>query len=99
MSNKTGAFKTPDEIKDYSLDWSKDIGSDTIPNNASSTWSVSPSSAAISASSINNGTLTSVWITGGVVGQVYHVKNCIVTAAGRELTKVFRLLVVANNFL
>jgi hypothetical protein len=91
--------QTPDEVKDYSLDWSKDIGSDTIPNNASSTWFVSPSSASVTATSINNGTLATVWISGGVVGQVYQVKNCIVTAAGRELTKVFRLLVVANNYL
>jgi hypothetical protein len=91
--------KTPDEIKDYSLDWSKDIGSDTIPNNASSTWSISPATAAVSASSVNSGTLTTVWISGGVIGQVYQIKNLIVTSAGRDLTKVFRLLVVANNYL
>lgn len=92
--------KTPDETKDYSLDWSKDIAGDVISNSSDSTWTVSPSDASIAQSSLaSNGTLTTVWLSGGTAGQIYQVKNLIVTAAGRSLTKVFRLLVVANNYL
>ena len=92
--------KTPDEAKDYSLDWSKDIGTDVISSNTNSVWSVFPSGIAINSSSLaSNGTLVTVWLAGGVIGQVYQVKNQITTASGRNLTKVFRVLVVDNNFL
>lgn len=92
--------KTPDETKDYSLDWSKDIGTDIIPSSGNSTWSVSPSGVTMTQSSLaGNGLLTTVWLSGGNVGQVYDVKNTITTTAGRELTKTFRLLAVSSNFL
>jgi hypothetical protein len=92
--------KTPDEVKDYSLDWSKDLGTDTVANTSYSVWTVSPSDVNVTQSSIaTNGTVATVWLSGGTAGQVYHVKNTITTVAGRGLTKVFRLLVVNNNFL
>ena len=92
--------KTPEEIKDYSLDWSKDIGTDVIANSANSVWAVSPFGITITQSSLaSNGTLTSVWVSGGVIGQVYLVRNTITTSSGRTLNKVFRLLVESNNFL
>jgi hypothetical protein len=92
--------KTPDEIKDYSLDWSKDLGTDTIPNSSDSVWTISPTGVSVTQNSVaSNSTLTTVWLSGGIVGQVYEIKNAITTAAGRELTKVFRLLVVSSNFL
>jgi hypothetical protein len=91
--------KTPDEIKDYSLDWSKDIGTDIIASGGS-TWNISPASATLTQSSVaTSGTLTTVWISGGVLGQVYEVKNLIVTTGGRDLSKTFRLLVETNNYL
>lgn len=92
--------KTPDENKDYSLDWSKDIATDIIASSVNSVWSVSPQGVSITQSSLaSNGSLTTVWLAGGVTGQVYMVKNVITTTSGRILTKVFRLLVVADNFL
>jgi hypothetical protein len=88
--------KAPEETKDFSLDWSKDIGTDTI---ATSTWTVSPSSAGISASSIaSNATLTTIWIAGGIAGQIYIARNIVVTANGRSMEKTLRLLVSANNY-
>jgi len=92
--------KSPEETKDYSFDWSKDIGIDVIPNALDSVWSVAPASMTIEQSSLaTNGTLTTVWLMGGVTGEIYHVKNTITTTAGRVLSKVFRVLVVAENFL
>ncbi len=87
--------KTPDEIKDYTLDWTKDIGSDTI---VTSTWTVSPTGVAVTESSVA-GTLATAWLGGGAISQVYQIKNLIVTSGGRDLTKSFRLLVVGNNYL
>ena len=92
--------KTPDETKDYSLDWSKDIGTDIIAASANSVWAVSPVGVTISQSLLaSSGTLTTVWVSGGVAGQVYLVKNTITTTSGRTLTKLFRLLVENSNFL
>lgn len=92
--------KTADEVKDYSLDWSKDIATDVISSGANSVWSVFPSGVSVNSSSLaSNGTLVTVWLSGGIVGQVYQVKNQITTTSGRNLTKVFRLLVVDNNYL
>lgn len=92
--------KTPDEVKDYSLDWSKDIGSDIITSTANSTWSVSPAGVTVTQATLAaNGTLTTVWLSGGTAGQVYLVKNKITTTAGRSLSKTFRLLVMASDYL
>jgi hypothetical protein len=100
--------KTPDEIKDFSLDWYPDIGSDVVPLSAQSTWTIIPAGPLVTQSNIGIspsnsnallGSLTTVWISGGVIGQVYQVKNSIITTSGRNLTKVMRLLVEANNVL
>lgn len=92
--------KTSDEIKSFSIDWSKDLAGDTIASSGNSTWTVSPTGVTIAASSINgSGTLSTVVLSGGMVGQVYDVKNFIITSAGRDLTKVVRVLIVANNYL
>ncbi|MEI6730376.1 MAG: hypothetical protein WCL30_03870 [Pseudomonadota bacterium] len=92
--------KIPSEIKDYSLDWSKDIGNDVIVNNSNSVWTVSPADMTITQGTLaSNSTLTTVWLSGGSVGTVYYVRNTIITTSGRNLSKVFRVLVVDNNFL
>ena len=99
--------KTPDETKDFTIDWFQDIGSDVIPSSGNSTWSVTPAGITVSNTSIGTspstgataGTLTAMFVAGGVVGQVYYVSNKIITTAGRTLTKVFRLLVEDSNIL
>lgn len=93
--------KTPDEIKDFTIDWTKDLAgeSDTIPT-GNSAWAVSPSGPVVVQSSVATGGLqTTVRISGGGNGQVYLVRNLVITSAGRDLTKTFRLLVVGSNYL
>jgi hypothetical protein len=95
------AIKTPEETKDYSLDWSQDLQGDTINTSA---WSVSPADVTVPQSTIGTGTapgntLTTVWLTGGTIGRGYDVTNTINTVGGRELTKAFRLYLTGRNYL
>jgi hypothetical protein len=89
------ASKTPQETKDYSLDWSADLAADTI---ATSAWTISPGDPTVAQASATT-TLATVWISGGIVGNTYDVTNSIVTAGGRTLTKTFRLYVTGRNYL
>lgn len=84
---------TPDETKDYALDWSAVIGSDSI---LSSAWTISPSTARIPGSYFSS-QKTTVILTGGIVGHVYRVRNTIITASGNHYSKTVRLLVIANE--
>ena len=78
--------KDPDAKLDYVLDWSAWLPSgDTI---SSSTWviDIAPdSSLAIAGSPApsNTTTTTTVWLTGGTLGQRYTLRNRIVTTGGR----------------
>lgn len=70
--------KDPEAIKDYSLDWTDWLGTDTI---VTSTWTV-PDGMSKSASG-NTTQVTSVWLSGGVLGRSYTISNRITTAGGR----------------
>ena len=77
--------KTADEDKDYTLDWSKDLGTDTI---ASSTWAVE-SDRSRSSPAPPRAKLTPplLWdgISGGTPGQNYLLVNTITTVGEREM--------------
>ena len=75
--------KTAAEDKDYTLDWSKDLGTDTI---ATSAWSADPSDLTInSPAATKTSTTATVWVSGGTPGQNYLLTNTITTAGSREL--------------
>ncbi len=84
--------KTAAEDKDYTVDWSQDLGTDTI---ATSTWSVEPTGLSISAPAPSNTTTAAtVWTSGGSPGANYLVTNTITTTGGRELEQ--RLVISIN---
>jgi hypothetical protein len=87
------ATKSAGEVKDFSINWTPDLGTDTI---SSSTFAISLPGPSITQST-NTTTQTTVWISGGVPGTFYQVTNTIVTAGGRTLTKTFTLEVLATN--
>lgn len=70
--------KDPDAILDYYVDWGPWLGGDTL---VTSTWSTT-SSVVLSQDEIL-GTLTRIWVSGGVVGEAVELVNHIVTAEGR----------------
>lgn len=70
--------KAPAAHKDYSLDWSDWLGTDTVQ---SSTWEVPDGLSKTSTG--NTASVTSIWLSGGEVGKSYVVTNTITTAGGR----------------
>jgi hypothetical protein len=87
--------KTPAEIKDFTINWATDLGTDTISTSA---WAVSPAGPSI-ASNTNTSQAATVWISGGTLNAFYDVTNTITTAGGRTLSETFKLEVVAANYL
>jgi hypothetical protein len=81
--------KTPGDILDYTVDYSVWLGSDVID---SSDWEVPPA-LTITTDSFDN-TTTTVWLSGGQVGQEYKAKNTITTVGGRTKVTSFDLKMV-----
>ena len=87
----TTYVKDPDAILDYSVDWSAWLGTDTI---ATSTWTLTTGiSQPVGKPATNTTTTTTVWLSGGKVGETYVVRNEIVTAAGRTDDRSFTVQV------
>lgn len=80
--------KDPDARKDYAVDWSDELGDDTI---SSSEWTVP--SGLTSDLDTSDDTNAVVWLEGGTLGTEYEVVNSIVTAAGRELDQTIVIVV------
>jgi hypothetical protein len=80
--------KDPDEVLDYSLNWSPRLDSDTI---ATSTWVVP---AGITKNSdTNTTTTTTIWLSSGVASTTYDILNRITTAGGRTMDQTVKLKV------
>jgi hypothetical protein len=75
-------LKDPDAVLDYSINWEPWLADgDTI---ATSEWIVTgPDSTLEVDSSGKSTTVTTVWLSGGTLGQVYTVTNRVVTTEGR----------------
>jgi hypothetical protein len=83
--------KDPGATKDYDLDWSAWLGSDTI---ASSTWSALPAGSALVMSNPSFvSPITKVWLSGGTLGQTYVLENTITTAAGETEVRRVSILI------
>ncbi len=85
--------KYKDEVKDYTLDWTKELlrnGSDTI---STSSW-VEDSSGITIDSDSNTTKKTTVWLSGGSNGETYTVENTVVTAGGRTLKRFLNIKVI-----
>ena len=71
--------KYASEVKDYAIDWSRRLGTDTI---AASSWSI-PVEITQDSSTFTD-TVATVWLSGGTAGK-YLLTNEITTAGGRTL--------------
>ncbi len=81
--------KDPEERLDFFINWEDRIEADTIET---SVWTVDSGSVEIDEDDII-GDITSVWLTGGELGEICLIRNTITTAAGRirELTGKLRI--------
>lgn len=84
--------KRPDEVRDYSHDWSPFLGDDTITGTPTVIVDgVTKDSQAVV------GNIVKVWLSDGTDGTVAHVTQTIVTAAGRTETEFFSLRIGADE--
>lgn len=80
--------KDPDSTLDYQFDWGTEwLGTDTITD---SDFTVTPDTITIETTTNTTNTAT-VWLSGGVVGTVYSIKNRITTASGRVDERTIKL--------
>jgi diaminopimelate epimerase len=70
--------RDPSSVLDFTVDWSKWLGTDTI---ATSTWTVP--AGITKASDTHTTTAATVWLTGGAAGDKVKVTNRITTTGGR----------------
>ena len=78
-----GSFvKLLDEVKDYVLDWSDELGPDTI---STSVWAITPLSSPplVQDSESETASTSTIFLSGGMVGEDYTLENTIVTVGGR----------------
>ncbi len=83
--------KDSDAVLDYEIDYAAWLGDDTI---ATSTWDVP--TGLIKDSDTNTTTTTTIWLSGGTVGEIYRVTNHIVTAGGREDDRTIKIRVTSK---
>jgi hypothetical protein len=84
------ALKDPDEIKDYSLDWSEVLeGGDTLID---SEWTVTSGDNLTIVSQPYTSTHSIVWLSGGETG-TYHLLNRVETFGGRIYDQTVKLKV------
>lgn len=79
----------PSSVLDWGCDWSAWLGADTI---STSTWTVA--SGLTKGADSHDTTTTTVWLSGGALGNTYSVANRITTAAGRTDERTFEVEIV-----
>ena len=80
--------KDPDEVLDYTFDWSTYLGSDTISSDV-----VNVDSGLTKDSDSNDTSSVTVWLSGGTAGKAYKVASKIVTAGGRTAERTIIITV------
>lgn len=88
-------FQGPEDVLDYTLDWDDRWleGGDEIQ---SSEWDVETGITVEGGSKApsNTTSTTTIWLSGGTVGQRYRVTNLIATSAGRLKERSFVVRIV-----
>lgn len=85
--------KDPQARLDYAVNWTPQlVGGDAI---TTSTWEITPTGLTVDspAPSIAGG-FTTIWLSGGTVGDRYWITNHIATSQGRLNDQTFSLLIV-----
>lgn len=89
MAKKWPRAKDPNEVLDYSVNWSDELlAGETISTSA---WTV-PQGITKDSDSVS-GSSTIIWLSGGTDGQSYELVNRIVTSAARTFDQTVKLTV------
>lgn len=82
----------PDAVLDYAVDWSDWLATgETI---TTSTWTVPTGIEETTPPPSTDGSVATIWMTGGTAGTRYALTNHIVTSAGREDDRTIYLKVL-----
>lgn len=94
--------KDPQAVLDYGIDWGAD-GRGWLPEGdtiSASSWTITGKDGAelgagplVQDSDTHDASTTTVWLSGGTVGETYDVTNHITTAAGRQDDRTIRITV------
>lgn len=76
----SGAPKDPQDVRDYGIDWSADIGAATI---VASTWSIVSGTITIVLDDFET-TATTVRLAGGTAGESVQLRNHVILSDGQE---------------
>lgn len=90
MAKTWARTKDPDEVVDYGVNWA-DPTSDALAGDTilTSTWVVPPGITKDSAG--NTATTTTIWLSGGTVGENYEFVNRVVTVGARTFDQTVKL--------
>lgn len=80
--------KDPDELLDYSVDWSRRLDGDTI---VASAWDVPD--GLVAESHAHEAASTTIWLSAGLPGQAYRITNRVHTHAGRIMDQTVLLTI------
>lgn len=90
MADLTWPGKDPDEVLDYTINWSRRLpAGDTI---AASSW-IFPTGLTMNSAAYTN-TSATVWISGGTTGTTYKVTNRVTTTVGRTMDQTVSLTII-----
>lgn len=88
----TWPIKSPGEVLDYAIDWGDRLASgDTIKT---ATWIVPP--GLTKAKDSVNGTICTVWLSGGKMNNRFTIINRVETLAGRTIEQYVKLIIGAK---
>lgn len=86
--------KDPDDIDDFTLDWSTVLATDETLSAATAT--VVAGTVAVSGAVSRVGTTTVTRLTGGAAGETADVRVRITTSTGRQIDETMRIAVEAQ---
>lgn len=92
MAKTWDAVKDPDEIRDFGIDWSADLGALTI---STSVWTVIEGTVVIN-SNIHDATSTTIRLSGGTLGETCLLTNHVSLSDGQQLEQSGKLKIRAK---
>lgn len=83
--------KDPQEILDYTVDWSLWLNTDTI---SSASWTVEPGITSVLETKTT--TAVTIWLSGGTLGTSYTAASRIITVGGRTAERTIVIHIVSK---
>lgn len=91
---KVWPSKDPEEVLDYSIDWTERLVSETI---VTSTWSLTGDDNDLTADSDTiSANRTVLWLSGGTLNATYYCTNQIVTSGNRTMEQTVKIKIRAR---